>query len=265
MAYEAKTWECGEYITNDKLNHMEDGIAQASAQVANLVATVKPNTVKTLWTGRLNTVNMSATLSESVSNFDFLDFYTDNGEAHRVPVSRGNIEIKSNNVSDDASLTFFHLGETRYSFSDTTVTMTQATSYINDNVSVRVEADTVYGTIVTRIDGVKVGSSNSAELVDVRVGADNVTYASAGEAVRTQFTNLKSELPQTITITGTTSANGEIAIAETVASQNVLSARYTSGSGFALYRDDGYVVCFDGNMQPKANTSVSIEVTYMQE
>lgn len=179
MAYEAKTWECGEYITNDKLNHMEDGIAQASAQVANLVANVKPNTVKTLWTGRLNTVNMSATLSESVSNFDFLDFYTDNGEAHRVPVSRGNIEIKSNNVSDDASLTFFHLGETRYSFSDTTVTMTQATSYINDNVSVRVEADTVYGTIVTRIDGVKVGSSNSAELVDVRVGADNVTYASA--------------------------------------------------------------------------------------
>lgn len=70
-------------------------------------------------------------------------------------------------------------------------------------------------------------------------------------------------LPQTITITGTTSANGEIAIAETVASQNVLSVRYTTGSGFALYRNDGYVVCFDENMQPKANTSVSIEVTYM--
>ena len=70
-------------------------------------------------------------------------------------------------------------------------------------------------------------------------------------------------LPQTITITGTTSANGELAIAGTVASQNVLSVRYTTGSGFTLYRNDGYVVCFDENMQPKANTSVSIEVTYM--
>ena len=33
-----------------------------------------------------------------------------------------------------------------------------------------------------------------SEVQNVRVGADNVTYASAGEAVRTQFTNLKSDL-----------------------------------------------------------------------
>lgn len=30
MAYEKQTWVCGETITADKLNHMEDGIAQAS-------------------------------------------------------------------------------------------------------------------------------------------------------------------------------------------------------------------------------------------
>lgn len=30
MAYEKQTWECGETITADKLNHMEDGIANAS-------------------------------------------------------------------------------------------------------------------------------------------------------------------------------------------------------------------------------------------
>lgn len=70
-------------------------------------------------------------------------------------------------------------------------------------------------------------------------------------------------LPQTDIITGTTSANGEIEITSTIASQNVLSVRDTSGTGFTLYRNDGYAVCFDNSMQPKANTNVSIEVTYM--
>lgn len=30
MAYEKQTWECGETITAEKLNHIEDGIADAS-------------------------------------------------------------------------------------------------------------------------------------------------------------------------------------------------------------------------------------------
>ena len=28
MAYEKQTWQCGETITADKLNHMEDGIEE---------------------------------------------------------------------------------------------------------------------------------------------------------------------------------------------------------------------------------------------
>ena len=31
MAYTPKTWECGETITAEKLNHIEDGIADASS------------------------------------------------------------------------------------------------------------------------------------------------------------------------------------------------------------------------------------------
>lgn len=28
MAYEKQTWVCGDVVTADKLNHMEDGIAE---------------------------------------------------------------------------------------------------------------------------------------------------------------------------------------------------------------------------------------------
>lgn len=31
MAYEKQTWSCGETITADKLNHMEDGIADSGS------------------------------------------------------------------------------------------------------------------------------------------------------------------------------------------------------------------------------------------
>lgn len=97
---------------------------------------------------------------------------------------------------------------------------------------------------------------NANGQVQIAIAAKNALMGSAGLFYY-------KRLPQMIRLTGTTSANGELLIPSTVTSQNVLSARYTTGSGFVLYRNDGYVVCFDGNMQPKANTSVSIEVTYM--
>lgn len=39
-------------------------------------------------------------------------------------------------------------------------------------------------------------TSGDAELLDIRVGADAVTYSSAGNAVRTQFTNLKTNVSE---------------------------------------------------------------------
>lgn len=30
MAYEKQTWACGDIVTAEKLNHMEDGIAEAN-------------------------------------------------------------------------------------------------------------------------------------------------------------------------------------------------------------------------------------------
>lgn len=37
MTYEKQTWECGETITAEKLNHIEDGIADASSGGGTLV------------------------------------------------------------------------------------------------------------------------------------------------------------------------------------------------------------------------------------
>ena len=40
MAYERQTWECGETITAEKLNHMEEGISSASGGGTPLLATI---------------------------------------------------------------------------------------------------------------------------------------------------------------------------------------------------------------------------------
>lgn len=101
MAYEAKTWECGEYITNDDLNHMEDGIAQASAQADDV----------------------STRMATAENDIDVLDARMD---------------------------TFASLPE---------------------------------------------GSTTAdAELIDIRVGADGTVYPTAGDAVRGQVSDLKSDI-----------------------------------------------------------------------
>lgn len=103
MAYEPKTWECGEYITNDSLNHMEDGIAQASAQ------------------------------ADSVST--------------RLATAENDIDVLDARMDTFASL---------------------------PNGS----------------------TTADAELIDIRVGADGTTYPSAGDAVRGQVSDLKSDIKQ---------------------------------------------------------------------
>lgn len=68
------------------------------------------------------------------------------------------------------------------------------------------------------------------------------------------------------TITGTTSATGAIDSQLNVSNYYIVSATLTRGSGtagFAFWRgNDGYLRCFDIDMQPIANTAVSIDIIY---
>lgn len=54
-------------------------------------------------------------------------------------------------------------------------------------------------------------TSGNAELADIRVGADGVTYGSAGTAVRTQVTDLKSDLTGLQTVVDTKADKTELA------------------------------------------------------
>ncbi len=71
MAYEQHTWTDGELITAEKLNNMEQGIADAEAEqgAAGEAATITVGTVTTLEAGESATVTNSGTSSAAV--FDF--------------------------------------------------------------------------------------------------------------------------------------------------------------------------------------------------
>ena len=67
---------------------------------------------------------------------------------------------------------------------------------------------------VSKIVGIKIipaGTDKDAELADVRVGADGKTYTSAGEAVRSQVSDLNGNISDIINMLVTDSASGAIA------------------------------------------------------
>ena len=182
--------------TGEAINELNTNINNTNTRIDNLIIDGEPS-IKTLWTGQITLVNRTATLSESVNNFDYLDFYT-TGVYRRVPVSAGSVWIDETNISDDGSSNFQQTGEQLLTFSGTTVTLSKAHvwEYVVGNTPTITEEILSF---VTRIDGVKNNSvALSEEVSDIRVGDDGVTYQTAGEAVRTQFADVKADLNATM-------------------------------------------------------------------
>ena len=198
----------GSTQTFSVLNHnadiaaMSDDIDTIDARVDNFINSVVPNTIETLWTGSIKEVGDSATLSKAVSNFDYIDLYllgSADSKYIRVPATQAVVEIQQQNLSDDASSNFLRLWEMGVSISGTTVSITKSIAWAWDtpgSADPTVTANAQNGVPITRIDGVKVASDTPAELTDIRVGANGITYASAGDAVRGQYNQLNDSLTQ---------------------------------------------------------------------
>ena len=215
----------GSTQTFSVLNHNAD-IAALSASVSaeidtidarvdNFINSVVPDSVETLWTGSLGTRNQPVTLSKSVSEFDFIDIYTLNGADTtftRVPANVGTANIHCGDLSNDASIDYFYYGEMGITFNGNQATLTKAVAFEWTPKNPQVVDDTTIA-VVTRIDGVKIASNTPAELTDIRVGANGTTYASAGAAVRGQYTELKEnlihELNSKNSVTSGTVTNGK--------------------------------------------------------
>ena len=264
----------GSTQTFSVLNHnadfaaMSEDIDTIDARVDNFINSVVPNTVETLWTGSIQHVGDSATLSKAVSNFDYIDLYllgSADSKYIRVPATQTAVEIQQQNLSDDASSNFLRLWEMGVSISGSTVSITKLIAWAWDdpnNSNPTVTANAQNGVPITRIDGVKVASDTPAEVTDIRVGANGVTYASAGDAVRDQYSELKNDLDSvgshstksidhTITYNKTINSSGVVITIEGATfgvTNNIYVSDYdsliittTNGWGnllYAFYKDD---------------------------
>lgn len=150
---------------------------------------------ETLWSGTLNTVGSSISLSDDVSNYDFLEIYTSGNDryAKRFKAGNGSFSFSSQNIPDNsAAQDFMDMGEMVLSIangSELTITRGRTVRWIDG--SFQIFENECEG--ISKVVGIKCGVPGNPEVSDLRVGADGEIYDTAGEAVRTQFKNIKEQ------------------------------------------------------------------------
>ena len=170
-------------------------------RIDNLAASVTPDSVVTLIDSDV-IMEGTHTLSESVANFDFLDFYFKDNDSptgkytNYVRVPRDKMPTNFRIPYSTGSTKEIYMQELTVDASGTTLTISKVKLWEWDgskdsNATVQ---SNVWILELQRVDGIKTSSNTPAELADIRVGANGVTYPSAGDAVRGQYSELNDDI-----------------------------------------------------------------------
>lgn len=150
---------------------------------------------ETLWSGTLNTVGSSVSLSDDINNYDYIEIYTagfasNDMYARRYEAKNGTFHFSCQNIGDNSStVDFMDMNEMAITISGTTLTLTKGRTVRWMSNSFKTFENDCEG--ISKVVGIKCGVPGNPEVTDLRVGADGETYDTAGEAVRTQFNNIK--------------------------------------------------------------------------
>ena len=158
----------------------------------------------TLWEGNVYGYGTEITLSQNVSEFDYLDFYFyKDGKTPIVTVKsdESTVAFRDINLPDNAGDSFISASEVSLAINGTAVTIQDQVSYVLIGTSratvsrVAAQSSTPESMAYLRkIIGRK--WSQNLEVIGGRTGYDGVVYNSIGEAIRAQITDLVDKYTQ---------------------------------------------------------------------
>lgn len=209
--------------TNAEILTISAEVAVERARIDQIVSGGNVQEVEeTLWTGTAQGTGDSISLSKAISEFNYLDIYSwkqGDKPIFTIPaVETGSgadpISLEFPNVADSTNNTQMWIAEIQLTVAEQAINITHQYSWYWTGVSSASAtwAEITHGSslvqyepYIYKVVGRKV--ITNAEVEDLRVGADGVTYSDAGTAVRTQLNNKMDKDPDAV--------SGDIAVFDT--------------------------------------------------